>query len=66
MVCPVDEALRLKRTKIYHTPIHSGTWNKSLERLTSPVEAIKELKAAAASKRKEAVERRLFVEEVSK
>lgn len=64
VVCPVDEALKLKRTKINHTPIHSGTWNKALERLTSPIEAVKELKAAAALKRKDAVERRIIVEEV--
>jgi 4Fe-4S ferredoxin len=28
-VCPVDEALCVKRTKVLHTPIHSGTWNKA-------------------------------------
>ncbi len=65
-VCLVDQALKLKRTKIYHTPIHSGTWNKSLERLTSPSEAVKELKAAAAQKRREAVEKRIVIEEVVK
>ena len=64
VVCPVEDALELKRTKIYHTPIRSGTWNKSLERLTSPGEAIKELKAAAARKRREAVGRRIVIEEV--
>ena len=35
-VCPVPEALSVKRTKVHHTPIHSGTWNKALERITQP------------------------------
>jgi 4Fe-4S ferredoxin len=66
VVCPVDDALELKRTKIRHTPVHSGTWNKSLERLTSSGEAVKELKAVASQKRKEVVERRTVIEEVVK
>jgi 4Fe-4S ferredoxin len=40
VVCPVDDALTLKRTKIRHTPVHSGAWNKALEKLTSPVDAV--------------------------
>ena len=43
-VCPVPEALTVKRTTVHHTPIHSGTWNKALERLTSPADAAKELR----------------------
>jgi 4Fe-4S ferredoxin len=62
-VCPVDEALTLKRTKVLHTPVHSGTWNKTLQRLTSPVDAVKELKATGSRKAKEQVSRRLVVEE---
>jgi hypothetical protein len=62
----VDEALTLKRTKINHTPIHSGTWNKALERITSPVDAVKELKATAAQKRRDLVARRFVAEEVIK
>jgi MinD superfamily P-loop ATPase len=62
-VCPVDEALALKRTKVLHTPVHSGTWNKTLQRLTSPVDAVKELKATGSRKAKEQVSRRLVVEE---
>ena len=62
-VCPVEEALMLKRTKIIHTPVHSGTWNKALQRLTSPVDATKELKAAGGQKAREQVSRRFSVEE---
>jgi 4Fe-4S ferredoxin len=63
VVCPVDEALTLKRTKILHTPIHSGTWNKALERLTSPVDAVKELKAKGSQKARETVCKRFVFEE---
>jgi len=59
IVCPVDEALELKRTKIIHTPIRSGTWNKTLERLASPIEITKELKAKGSLKARESVEKRL-------
>jgi len=61
--CPVDEALTLKRTKVLHTPVHSGAWNKALQRLTSPVDAVKELKAAGSRKVKEQVSRRFVVKE---
>jgi 4Fe-4S ferredoxin len=65
-VCPVDEALTVKRTKINHTPIHSGTWNKSLERLTSPVDAVKELKTQADENRHKVVSKRFVLEETVK
>jgi 4Fe-4S ferredoxin len=63
-VCPVDDALTLTRTKILHTPVRSGTWNKALVRLTSPDAAVQELKAIAAKKRRDAVAKRFVVEEV--
>jgi len=59
VVCPVDEALELKRTKISHTPVRSGAWNKALERLASPIEMTKELKAKGSRKVMESVEKRL-------
>jgi 4Fe-4S ferredoxin len=62
-VCPVEDALMLKRTKINHTPVRSGAWNKALERLTSPMDAIKELKARGSQKAKEAVCRKFVFEE---
>jgi 4Fe-4S ferredoxin len=59
LVCPVEEALELKRTKISHTPVSSGAWNKALEKLASPVEMTKELKAKGSRKVMESVEKRL-------
>ena len=59
VVCPVDEALELKRTKISHTPVSSGAWNMALERLASPIEMTKELKAKGSKKTRESVEKRL-------
>jgi len=59
VVCPVEEALELKRTKVSHTPVRSGAWNKALERLASPVEMTKELKAKGSRKLMESVEKRL-------
>jgi 4Fe-4S ferredoxin len=64
--CPVEEALMVKRTKIHHTPIHSGTWNKSLERLTSQIDAVKELKTQADENRRKAVSKRFDAYEISK
>ena len=61
-VCPAPEALTVKRTAIHHTPIHSGSWNKALERLTSPNEAAKELRAVASQSRQNAVVKRLGYE----
>jgi 4Fe-4S ferredoxin len=59
VVCPVEEALELKRTWIRHTPVSSGAWNKALERLASPIEISKELKAKGSQKVLESVEKRL-------
>ncbi len=63
VVCPVPEALTLKRTKVLHTPIHSGTWNKTLERITSPADVAKELKAASGLNAKKAVAKRFSKQE---
>jgi 4Fe-4S ferredoxin len=57
LVCPVNEALELKRTHVYHTPIRSGAWNKALERLASPVEMTKELKTKGSSKARDSVKK---------
>lgn len=65
-VCPKPEALTLKRTKIHHDPVHSGAWNKTLQRLTSPENAVKELKANAAKARLQLVEDRFKAEELKK
>jgi 4Fe-4S ferredoxin len=63
VICPVDEALELKRTKINHTSIKSGAWNKALERLTSPVDMTKELKTKGSLKAKESVKKRMALKE---
>ena len=61
-VCPVPEALFVKRTIVHHTPIHSGTWNKALERIASPADAAKELRTVAAQNRQKAVSKRFIME----
>jgi formate hydrogenlyase subunit 6/NADH:ubiquinone oxidoreductase subunit I len=58
-VCPVEEALELKRTHINHTPVRSGAWNKALERLTSSTEMSKELKTKGSLKARESVKKRV-------
>ena len=63
-VCPAEGALSLKRTKILHTPVESGAWNKAVLKLTSPEASVQELKAKAAQKRKDLVARRFVFEEV--
>lgn len=65
-VCPVDEALVVQRSKVHHTPIRSGTWNKALERLTSPNDAVKELKTQADENRRNAVSKRFPICEITK
>jgi 4Fe-4S ferredoxin len=57
-VCPVPEALMVRRTTIHHTPIHSGAWNKALERITSPADAVKEFRSTAGESRRKAVAKR--------
>jgi len=59
VVCPVSDALELKRTRISHTAIKSGAWNKALEKIASPLEISKELKAKSQQKAVEAVEKLL-------
>jgi 4Fe-4S ferredoxin len=61
-VCPAPEALTLKRTRVLHTPVHSGTWNKALERITSTNDAAKELKTLADKNRHELISKRLILE----
>ncbi len=65
-VCPEEEALILNRTKVLHTPIRSGAWNKALERITSSDNALKEFKAQAAKTRRHTVEKRFYAEKLKK
>jgi len=61
-VCPSPEALTVKRATIHHTPIHSGTWNKALERLTSSADSAKELRSQAGESRRKLVAKRFEME----
>lgn len=60
IVCPVDTALELTRSAIRHTPVRSGAWNRSLEKLTSTAEMTKELRGKGRKRTMEAVEKRLI------
>jgi len=64
IVCPVEEALDLKRTCVNHTLVRSGAWNKALERLASPVAMTKELKTKGSLKARESVKKRVAFKEV--
>jgi len=61
VVCPVEEALHLQRDSVYHTPVHSGAWNKALEKLTTFHGVTKELRSRSSEKARESV-KRLFAE----
>ena len=65
-VCPVDDALSVHRSKVLHSQVHSGTWNKTLERITSPESATKEFTAQATQTRRHLVDKRFIVEEMKK
>jgi 4Fe-4S ferredoxin len=58
-VCPVADALVVRRVKVAHERIHSGAWNKALERLTSKRDGVKVLKAVASIKKRDIVIKRL-------
>jgi 4Fe-4S ferredoxin len=58
-ICPEEGALELQRTHIRHTPVHSGAWNKALEKLSSTKEMSKELQTKSLKRTRESVERRL-------
>jgi 4Fe-4S ferredoxin len=59
IVCPEPEALELQRTRILHTPVRSGAWNKALEKLATTKDMAKELTAKGFSKARESVEKLL-------
>lgn len=63
IACPVDEALLLKRTRVNHTVVRSGAWNKALERLTSATDMAKELKAKGSTRTRESVKKRIGLKE---
>jgi len=54
-VCPNQDALKIERTAIRHTPVNSGAWNKGLEKITSHTGLMRELAAQNAGKARKAV-----------
>jgi 4Fe-4S ferredoxin len=58
IACPEEGALELTRTRIRHTEIRSGTWNKALEKLASTTAVTKELKSKSGKKLHQSVEKR--------
>lgn len=61
LVCPVEGVLTLERRSIHHTPVKSGAWNKTLEKLTSVNEYSKEAKLKGWIKAKATAEKRLVL-----
>ncbi len=59
IVCPVEDALDLKRTVIAHAPVRSGAWNSALEKLTSTHDLAKELTSKRMVKVIESTRRRV-------
>ena len=59
IVCPVEDALTLKRTVIAHAPVQSGAWNSALEKLTSTRDLAKELTSKRMVKAIESTKRRM-------
>jgi len=58
LVCPEEEALELTRTRIRHTQVRSGAWNKALEKIASTTAVIKELKTKSGKRLQETVQNR--------
>jgi len=59
VVCPVEGALEIQRTSVHHTPVHSGAWNKALEKLTSTKDMAKELRSKLIIKVQDSVKKRV-------
>ena len=58
IVCPEEGALELNRTRIRHTEVRSGAWNKALEKLASTKAMTKELKTKSGKRLKESIKKR--------
>ena len=55
-VCPVPEALQVKRHRVRHTPIKSGAWIVALEKLISADLAAEELELKSQAKRRKNIQ----------
>ncbi len=62
IVCPEEEALKLTITRIRHTQIHSGAWNKTLEKLASANAVSKELQTKSGKRLQDTVQNRFPLE----
>lgn len=60
IVCPEEGALELHRTYIRHTPVHSGAWNKALEKIASTQVMTKELQTKSLTKAQESLKKRFL------
>jgi 4Fe-4S ferredoxin len=64
IVCPEENALELNRTRIHHSEVRSGAWNKALEKLASTNAVTKEMQNKNAKKLKKVISNRLCREEL--
>jgi len=64
IACPEEEALEINRTRIRHTEVRSGAWNKALEKLASTNAVTKEMHNKNAKKLKKVIMQRLPPEEL--
>lgn len=58
VVCPAENALVLRRYSVRHTPVDSGAWNKTLEKLATVGEVSKELRNKSSMKVRDTVKKR--------
>ena len=58
IACPEEGALELNRTRIRHTQVRSGAWNKALEKLASTTAVVRELENKNAMRLKKAISKR--------
>jgi 4Fe-4S ferredoxin len=63
ITCPEEGALELNRTRVRHTEIRSGAWNKSLEKLASTRAMTKELQTKSKKRLSKSVNNRFPPEE---
>ncbi|MFC1487208.1 4Fe-4S dicluster domain-containing protein [Thermoproteota archaeon] len=64
ITCPEEEALELNRTRVRHSEVRSGAWNKALEKLASTNAVTKEMQNKNAKRLKKVVSKRLCPEEL--
>ena len=63
IACPEEDVLELNRTRVRHTEVRSGAWNKALEKLASTSAVIKEIENKNTKKLKSVILKRIPLEE---